>query len=215
MSKTGFLFLGALLSVSSLLAAATGCGGSGGSGTGGEGASGSTATAGTGGAPTLDCTSYCGAVMSNCTTTNAQFTDMASCMGVCAAYPVGALADTTGDTLGCRLYHCGEAKVAPGIHCAHAGPTGGDKDPNGPSGSCGEPCDAFCNVAAKICPTQYADAAACLAECKTFKKDAASYSVADVDTNDMGCRFYHLSAAVGDPTTHCPHIVAASAVCIK
>ena len=61
---------------------------------------------------------------------------------------------------------------------------------------------------------QYADKAACMAECKTFKVNKAdSYSIADTDTDDFGCRMYHLSVAATDAmsaTTHCGHIKAAS-----
>jgi hypothetical protein len=160
--------------------------------------------------------------MTNCTGANAQYTAMANCLGVCAGFPMGTLADMSGDTLGCRLYHGGAAGAsasAAALHCPHAGPTGGDKDPNGTAGTCGEPCTAFCQVAAAVCTganQQFTDMTTCMTACKSFHADANSYSTADTSTNDMGCRFYHLSAAAAggaSATTHCPHIVAASAVC--
>lgn len=234
MNRTAFLFLGLSLSASAFLSLGAGCGnGTTSTGTGGTGGhettSSHSATTGTGGkgtgggtAATLDCTSYCTEIMGNCTEANAQFTDMATCMGTCKGYPVGALADTSGDTLGCRIYHAGAAgKVAANqlIHCPHAGITGGDKDPMGTAGTCGEPCDAFCAVALVVCagqPLEYADTSACMTECKTFKADTASYSTADAANNDMGCRMYHLTAASAGAAaamTHCAHIHAVSPVC--
>jgi len=162
--------------------------------------------------------------MTNCTGTNAQYTSNDICMGVCAGFPAGAISDTSGDTLGCRIYHGGAAAGSAAnatTHCPHAGPTGGDPDPKGSAGVCGEPCTAFCEVAAKVCTGTnfpFASAAACTTACQGFAKDTASYNDTDTAKNDMGCRFYHLSAASASAaaaTTHCPHIVTASAVCTQ
>jgi hypothetical protein len=234
MNKAGFLFLGAVLSIAGTSAVLAGCGsdtGTGTTGTGGGGTGGgaSTSTTGTGGSgsgttsstgtgtpATLDCASYCTEVMANCTGANAQYKTKDSCMGVCAAFPVGKIEDKGGDTLGCRLYHGGANAVsAPDVHCAHAGPTGGDKDvTDATEGMCGEGCEAFCEIALAVCTganVQYKDKPTCMTECKTFKADVATYSTADTATNDFGCRMYHLSVAATDPmsaTAHCPHIVS-------
>ena len=252
MNKAGFLFLGAVLSIAGASAMMAGCGGDtttsttstgtgSGGGTTGTGGSASTATGtgtgtgtgggtstastGTGMAATLDCASYCGELMANCTGANAQYNDMASCMGVCAGFPLGTIADTDGNTLGCRLYHGGVAgkdAASATTHCPHAGITGGDKDVTDAAVAvCGEGCDAFCDVAIKACTganEQYKTKEACLTDCKTFKVDAATYSTADKDQNDIGCRAYHLSVAATDAasaTAHCAHIIGASAVCTK
>jgi hypothetical protein len=159
--------------------------------------------------------------MANCTAANAQYSSMDACMGTCKGFTaVGTLADKSGDTLGCRLYHGGAPAMAtPATHCPHAGPTGGDMDPKGTAGVCGEPCTAFCSIAMAVCTQankQFADTATCLTACQTFKADTAAYSTADTTKNDMGCRFYHLtvaSSSAANATTHCPHIVAASPVC--
>ena len=85
-------------------------------------------------------------------------------------------------------------------------------------GPCGNGCEAFCNLAVPTCPTQAVDKATCMTMCNKFAKDAATYSIADVDKNDFGCRMYHLSVAATDAasaTMHCPHIVVVSATCIK
>jgi hypothetical protein len=245
MNKAGFLFLGAVLSIAGSSALLAGCGsdtttsstttGSGGgstttTGSGGAGGSGggatSTATAtstGTGMTATLDCKSYCTEVAANCTGANTQYTSDDSCMATCKAFTEGSVADMEGNTLGCRLYHGGAPAVTdPVTHCPHAGPTGGDKDvTDTTAGTCGEGCDAFCDVAVAVCTganVQYATKEACLTECKTFKASAASFSTADTDKNDFGCRMYHLTVAATDAasaTTHCPHIKAVSATCTK
>lgn len=156
---------------------------------------------------------YCTTIEANCTAKNQQYPDTASCLAVCAAFPVGMAADTSGDTLGCRTYHAGAAMAMPDVHCAHAGPTGGD-------GVCGDECTAFCEVAAKNCTganQQWTDAASCMKDCAQFKK-TTGYSVADTSTNDAGCRMYHLSVASKDAasaTTHCAHIALKSAVCTQ
>lgn len=176
--------------------------------------------------PTLDCASYCGEVLASCTGANQQYgataTDdgMASCMGFCATFAKkGTLADTSGDTLGCHIYHGGAAKTAPATHCSHAGPTGGDKSVDGGAGACGEPCEAFCDGALALCPAVYATKAACMTACAQLKPDPATYLSTDTtlqSANTIGCRVYHLTAAAASPaaaTTHCPHIAAVSAVC--
>lgn len=248
MNKVGFLFLGAVLSIAGSSALLAGCGSDTGAGSGGStgsGGSSTTSTGGTGGggggttttttttsstsstgtgmAATLDCKSYCAEVMANCTGANAQYTSEASCMNVCAAFPAGSLADMEGNTLGCRLYHGGAPAVGNAtLHCPHAGPSGGDKDVSDTTvGTCGEGCDAFCDVAIAACTgnnVQYATKEACLTECKTFKASAAEFSTGDTDKNDFGCRMYHLTVAATDAAsamTHCPHIKAVSATCTK
>src|SRR5262245_22716517 len=53
----------------------------------------------------LDCQSYCGAIQSACTGVRAQYDSVADCLGTCEHLPVGQIEDTTGNTLGCRVYH--------------------------------------------------------------------------------------------------------------
>ena len=87
-------------------------------GSGGGGGSGGTSSA-------LSCDAYCTTVMANCTAANSQYADTAACKSACAPWPAGTASDQSGATLGCHTYHAGAAKSDPGIHCAHAGPTGG------------------------------------------------------------------------------------------
>ncbi len=244
MNKASFLFLGAVLSIAGTSMMMAGCGDDTGTGSGGgstgTGDATSTSATGTGttttsagstsatgstgsGGETLSCASYCTEVMTNCKGANEQYKSMDSCMNVCAALPPGTLGVTDGNSLGCRQYHGGAPAVAtPVLHCAHAGPTGGDKDVSDAMvGTCGEGCDAFCAVAIKVCTganVQYMDKETCLTDCKKFKTDVATYSTADTETNDFGCRVYHLSVAATDAasaTAHCGHIKSVSPVCIK
>jgi hypothetical protein len=164
-------------------------------------------------------------VLANCTGASQQYgasaTDngMANCIGFCATFPKGALTDTSGDTLGCRIYHGGAAKAGPVAHCPHAGPTGGDKSVDGGAGTCGEPCDAFCDGAVALCPAIYATKALCMTACAGFKPDPAAYLSTDTTlqgADTFGCRTYHLTAAAASTAaaaTHCPHIAAVSTVC--
>lgn len=78
-------------------------------------------------APT--CAGYCAFITATCTGGDAQYTDETDCMTQCTAagWDVGTDADTSGNTLGCRIYH---AIVASGAgmaatHCPHAGLLGG------------------------------------------------------------------------------------------
>ena len=143
----------------------------------------------------LDCASYCTAILGACTNERAQYESMASCLGACEHLPVGALGETTGNTLGCRIYHTEFAQQDPVTHCEHAGPGGGSM--------CGaSTCDGFCTVAPIICPTQW-QAATCANRC------GALTSVPPYSINSTGdtleCRLYHLTAATVDAATHCPH----------
>ena len=235
MKNVRFLFLGAILTIAGTSAMLAGCGDdTGGTGGGTTGTGGAASTTGTGGDATtttttstgtgmmavLDCPSYCAAVDANCKGAMAQYPSTASCLAYCAALPPGKLGDTDGNSLGCRLYHGGAPAVADAAtHCAHAGPTGGDKDvTDAAAATCGEGCDAFCSVAVKACTTAYADKETCLTDCKKFKPDMASYSTANTDKDTFGCRFYHLSVAATDAasaTAHCGHIKSVSPTCTK
>jgi hypothetical protein len=161
-----------------------------------------------GAAPT--CADYCTAITANCAAPQAQYADMAGCMGSCAAFDIGTLADTAGNTVGCRTYHAGAAKdmMMPEVHCVHAGPGG--------AGPCGTNCEGFCDIALSACPAIYADAAACAADCATFM-DTEPFDATDVAGNTLACRLYHLtvaSSSADNAAIHCAHINAASPVCI-
>ncbi len=93
---------------------------------------------GTDGGPTapdanvpLTCAGLCAQVTSVCTGANLQYTDMATCVSECTAamWPVGTEADTSGNTLGCRIYHSivagSNGATSAMTHCPHTSLFGG------------------------------------------------------------------------------------------
>lgn len=165
---------------------------------------------GAGGGDPLNCDTYCTIIGPACQGEFAQYTSDASCLAACAALPVGAITDTAGNTLGCRIYHAGVALDAPDPHCYHAGPSGGDV--------CGTPCESFCAMQAVVCTganQQFADEAECLTACGTLTDDV-EFSTAETASDTLACRLYHLTVAAQDAasaTTHCPHIAVVSPTC--
>lgn len=164
------------------------------------------------GAQTTDatCADYCTAIMANCTVDRAQYADTSECMNSCAAFSAGTPGATSGNGLSCRVYHAGAAKSDPMTHCVHAGPGG--------AGVCGSDCEGFCTIAQKVCTdqnSQFASIQVCSSACASFKVGNA-YSIKETAGDSIACRLYHVTVASKDATnamTHCPHIVAASAVC--
>jgi hypothetical protein len=162
----------------------------------------------------LDCNSYCTAMQARCTGAQAQYTTLATCLGFCAKLPVGALSDTSGNTLGCRVGHAVSSLASPADECAKAGPSGGDTTPGGSPGACGDICDSFCAVGTVVCPGETSECAAML--CTSYNPAPASYSTALTSGNDIGCRLYQLTLASEDAdagATRCADIGAGSTVC--
>ncbi len=160
-------------------------------------------------APTPDCATYCTAVMANCTDEFAQYSTMDVCMATCAAFPTGTGADTSGNTLGCRIYHANNVETTsmPALHCPHAGPGGG--------GACGTNCEGFCSIAAHACTGDadpFDDAADCAATCAAFDAEEA-FDTSDTTGDTLACRLYHVSVASMTPDPHCTHIDTDSAPC--
>ena len=145
----------------------------------------------------LTCANYCSTIATNCTAVaTKQYANTAECMATCSHFPVGALADTSGNTLGCHLYHAGNAMAAPTVHCIHAGPSG--------AGVCGASCEDFCALTTAICPTQYPALGSCMTSCGNFATTPA-YSTAQMSGNTFSCRMYHATAASTTPVPHCAH----------
>jgi hypothetical protein len=185
-------------------------------------AGGQDAASGDGSVASPTCSAYCTTLKANCSGANAQYTSDAVCMAVCTSFPVGAASDTSGNTLGCRLYHAGAAASDATTHCNHAGITGGDKDPTDSApGTCGEGCEAFCNEAVIACTSAtspggtapYATKAACMIDCKTFPAATNTFSTAATSGDTFNCRAYHLTAASTTPDPHCGHIKKVSSTC--
>ena len=151
--------------------------------------------------PSPSCEEYCESVHSACTGDNAQYPDQAACLAYCASHAAlepGAAGDTSGDTIACRTYHATIAgSEDPALHCAHAGPSGGDV--------CGTWCEVYCGLAGKNC-TLFDDDEACLAACAAYATDGTP---GDTAGDAVQCRIYHLGVAgdegSGGAATHCPH----------
>lgn len=185
-------------------------GATGGSAGTGGGAGGATGGAG-GGASAPTCADYCSAVQTNCTGDKADYTSPEACATICAGLPVGTIADTSGDTLGCRLYHAKAAAADSTLHCPHAGLEGG--------GVCGtDACTAFCEGVKAVCPgalAPYASDADCKTACGKFPVGTGPLAAA-TSGDTLLCRVYHLEAGAASASAamlHCPHTGAVSAVC--
>jgi hypothetical protein len=150
----------------------------------------------------FDCAAYCTTITANCTGDNAQYgTTPDACPTTCATWAAGTEGETSGNTLGCHLYHAGAAADAPGTHCIHAGPSGG--------GMCGaSPCEDFCALVEAACEGEanpYADNAACLTACADYATEPA-FSAATTSGDTFACRLYHATAASALPDPHCGHV---------
>jgi hypothetical protein len=153
------------------------------------------------GSDALTCDLYCDTIATGCTGSKLQYVSRDACIAVCNNLPVGTTADQTGDTLGCRLNLATKIATTGEGDCAAAGPGGGDV--------CGPDCDSFCEVALKVCPSDFAGPIACHAACAQLPNDCGPYAVVPnvtPDTYSVQCRLYHLTAATLDPATHCPHV---------
>ena len=154
------------------------------------------------------CADYCAVVTTACTGEYAQYEDEAACLTYCetsAALPLGTSDDTSGNTVGCRMYHAGVAATdtgdgsAAGLHCPHAGPTGANV--------CGTWCDNYCHLAMGNCTdgdVLFESADACETVCAGY---AADGEAGDAGGDSVQCRIYHLGVA-GTPdgaSVHCPH----------
>jgi hypothetical protein len=170
---------------------------------------------------------YCTTIQAACTAANQQYPNEAQCLATAAEFTPGASStEMTGDTLGCRIYHAQNAMITGDVatHCPHAGPAG--EKVNAATGQCSvNPCDAFCNLATKVCGTdaapitgvtnRYATKAECMTACAGFDKTVPFVSPA-ANSPTFACRVYHVTnaanfkaaAMVGMHNNHCSHILA-------
>jgi hypothetical protein len=181
----------------------------------------------------LNCQTYCDTITAACTGANGQYQDPAHCTGTCNAFTPGAAAtETSGDTLGCRIYHAQNAMLTGDVatHCPHAGPVGAKVD--AATGTCGtDPCSDFCALDAKVCGTdaapvtgvtnRYTTVDACKMACANFDKMTA-YSSTAPNRDTLACRINHLTNAAANSANvtmwnlHCGHTLAnGGGVCIN
>lgn len=139
------------------------------------------------------CDVYCDAATANCTGGEALYADASACQAACTKMPQnGAVNAAAGDSLQCRLYHLGAAKVDPATHCAHGGASGANV--------CGTWCEVYCGFMASGCPGEYASAGTCSAVCAGFPD---SGDIGDAEGDTVQCRLFHASVAAED--MHCDH----------
>jgi hypothetical protein len=172
-------------------------------------------------ATAASCSSYCAAITSTCTGPNAQYHDLQRCLSACPLMATGTTSDTTGDTLGCRMFHLGLAAGAPNPECWRAGPFG--------YGGCGGECDDFCALAVAWCspshgypgPLPYASLSDCLTTCASYTQvdtaggvgvDGGWFAWGPFGGNTLDCRETHLGNALDDQqggqqqAMHCQHV---------
>jgi hypothetical protein len=163
------------------------------------------------------CANYCAVVSSSCSGVTGEVTDMATCMAVCGNLPLGMKGDTSGNTVGCRVYHAcvaGSSAMNKTTHCPHADVWQLDADMGGQLvNTCGTTCDAFCAVAGKVCPGVFTGANDCATQCGMFMDGTPGAT----SGNTRACREYHLGVAAqsaANAMMHCPHIGVMSSACM-
>ena len=118
----------------------------------------------TGGATVPTCSEFCDLSIASCGASgaNAQFANKGQCTRACDALPPGTGNETSGNSVSCRTYHAGVAGQ-PGnaaVHCPHSGFSGG--------GTCGDRCQAFCQIVTDLCVPPLAKPFASLADYRTM-----------------------------------------------
>jgi hypothetical protein len=163
------------------------------------------------------CAGYCASIASSCTgtmpTTNGQYASAAQCAKFCGYFAHGA---ANANTLECRVANLALVGTD-ATNCRAAGPYGLANAAM--MNACGTSnCDAFCQLARAICPTDHAeDQATCVTQCTGYTSDPSTLDIPNSSPsagNTLECREYHLSAALTDPTLHCPHTTQGSTICL-
>ena len=147
-------------------------------------------------APT--CAAYCDRVMAACVGPDAQYQSEEACLSWCgttAAWAAGTTADTSGNTVGCRMHQAGLALGGVAAACEAAGRDGGDV--------CGTRCQSFCALDVTLCPSNYTGVSDCLTAC------GGLVSAFEYD-DDVECRF---DALVAKGSSGCVDSGMVSPVC--
>ena len=71
--------------------------------TGDASGSGEAGAAGADSGASPQCQDYCTRIMDLCTKPNEAYTDVSTCLGICALLPPGSAIEKTGNTLACRV----------------------------------------------------------------------------------------------------------------
>ncbi|MCA9708619.1 MAG: hypothetical protein KDK70_22410, partial [Myxococcales bacterium] len=138
----------------------------------------------------LSCEAYCGIYMDACQDFG-EYANEQHCLDHCAQWPIGTMADTAGDSLGCRTYHVTVASSTdPQLHCPHAGPSGMHVcvDEGAPD------CDLYCTRYFNNCEGDlnlWADMDECMSTCGEWYPGGAT----DTSGHSIGCRAYYANLA--------------------
>jgi hypothetical protein len=158
---------------------------------------------GTGVAANPFCTTYCNEVMQACTD-SAQYTDMDTCLAVCAKLPdLDRHEPTNMNTVACREAQARDALKGEEVAsiCKSAGPAGDN--------ACGTGCESYCALFDAVCSDKVsAPVPNCVELCDKLLPPGDETNVAGTAMgNTLACRLYHVSAAAAskDPTEHCGH----------
>lgn len=162
-----------------------------------------------GGEPSCD--KYCNVVGNNCRGVHAVYESDEDCLAACEALPLGDLADTAVNTVGCRTYHAQAASSGADIHCDHAGPTG--------DGQCGSTssdsgnCFSYCTFLQSGCTTEFDASFGSVEECQSSctadfagrgAANVSQYRVSEATEEDgLQCRVHYAVKALGGEEEAC------------
>jgi len=127
-----------------------------------------------------------------------------------------------GDDLACRAYHTSVATFA-NFHCQHGNAASATCYSSAAANPVAGMCEGFCEYVQSVCfgNEPYTSVAVCQTAClaAAWPDATGNYPWPDLNsrTNTMGCRIYHATVAIssGLLSTHCPHVVVASPVCVN
>ena len=160
------------------------------------------------------CNQYCTDAVKNCTGNGVQAfqgNEVKDCQAICSFLPLGATNAPSGNSASCRARYAAQASGGErdATFCPAASPGGGSP---GEAPSCGDNCEAYCGIYAKVCAGADSD---CMAHCPGVP-DRGAYNAGE-DFNGfhdtIQCRLAHLNAAArykadNDPANtavHCGH----------
>lgn len=142
------------------------------------------------------CKSYCSDVKANCKPPKLDaYKSEDDCLAMCSFLPPGKrdASETKGNTASCRAHYAKEAASVERdvMSCPAAAPGGGSP---GIMTSCGDNCEAYCGLYAKICTDK--PQKDCLNKCRALP-DPGGYSAANdyLGGDTIQCRIAHLTAA--------------------
>lgn len=147
------------------------------------------------------CGYFCNTVQTNCTSFYERFNTRDECMEICrlGIWDAGALDDTSGNTLGCRIT-AAEAAATDETRCDAADTWSDD--------TCGDHCVTYCSTLMSTCGSEapFASQAACEADCAGR---AQGFDILTVLGNSFACRSSHLKVAMLEGSLYeCAHTAA-------